>query len=110
MCHIIVIWNIQDLFSETKELTIQDAAHRIESLYSGKVESFEQKENVYYLALDRNENTYDIQVDSKTGNIIKFSKVNNENNKPESNNIKSKEEIQTLLTRVKEQSTPLHYI
>lgn len=92
----IVIWNIQDRYFETEELTIQEATSQIETLYSGKVGSFEQKGEVFYLSLERNESTYEIHVDSETGNIISFHKTSNEN--PDTIDIKTEEEIRTLLT------------
>lgn len=93
---IFVIWNIQDRYFETEELTIQEAASQIETLYSGKVESFEQKGDIFYLLLDRNDSIYEIHIDSETGNIISFSKADIDT--PDALDIKTEEEIRTLLT------------
>lgn len=95
---IIVIWDIQGRFFESKEITIEEAAYQIETLYSGKVESFEHKDNVFYLSLKRQENMYDIQFDPNTGKVIHFSKVIDASGNPSSTNIKSVEEIRTLLS------------
>lgn len=90
----VVIWNIQDRFSETKEFSIQDIRDRVELLYSGKVESFEQKEDLFQFTLKRNNSIYNVVVDSNTGNFIEFVKIDSS----DSMNIKSDEEIRTLLT------------
>lgn len=89
----IVIWNIQDRFSETKEFSIQDIRDRVELLYSGKVESFEQKEDQYQFTLERNNSTYNVVVDSNTGDFIDFVKLESSDSKI----IMSDEEIRTLL-------------
>lgn len=90
----VVIWNIQERFSETKEFSIQEIADRVESLYSGKVESFEQKDDVFHFTLERNNSFYNVVVDSSTGDFIDFVKVNSS----DSTNIMSDAEIRTILT------------
>nr|WP_106781441.1 PepSY domain-containing protein [Lysinibacillus timonensis] len=94
---VIVIWTIQKRFNETENITIQESVNRIESLYSGKIESFEKKGDVFYMSLERNQNTYNIEVDSKTGDIINLSKKIVENGNPEAANIKSIEEIKDII-------------
>ncbi|CAM5221104.1 Peptidase YpeB-like protein OS=Ureibacillus acetophenoni OX=614649 GN=SAMN05877842_1085 PE=4 SV=1 [Ureibacillus acetophenoni] len=94
----IVIWNIQSQFFKSEGITIQEATTQIETLYSGKVESFEQKNNVYYLSLKRNKNIYDIQVDPSTGKVIHFSKVKGASSDPTTTNLKTADEIRTLIS------------
>ncbi|KGR79120.1 PepSY domain-containing protein [Ureibacillus manganicus] len=89
----VVLSKIQDRFSEPEEHSIQDVAERLEALYSGKVDSFEQKNDIYHFTLNRHNTIYNIAFDSKTGNFIDFIKVDSSDSKY----IMSKSEIRTLL-------------
>lgn len=91
-----VIWTIQDRFYKDELITIQEACKKIEDLYGGSVESFEQKGNAFYMVLERNGLYYNLQVDAKTG--VLSSITNNPNFKTA---IKTVEEVRSLLNAKK---------
>ncbi|RKQ16435.1 PepSY domain-containing protein [Ureibacillus endophyticus] len=92
----IVIWNIQERFFKPEQLTIQEASAKVEKLYGGTIESFEQKGNIFYLTLQRQEKAYDLQIDMNTGNITKMNLAIVENTDEPATQLKTKKEIQAL--------------
>ncbi|MCM3389415.1 PepSY domain-containing protein [Ureibacillus chungkukjangi] len=92
-----VIWLIHDRFFEsTAELTVQEASQMITNLYGGSVESIEEKDDIFYISVVRNNLTYDFQIDTQTGSILQLTK--NDNKLPNAlTNVKTKEEIQALI-------------
>ncbi|MFJ8237687.1 PepSY domain-containing protein [Ureibacillus sp. NPDC094379] len=94
-----VIWTIQDRFYKDELITIQEAAKKIEDLYGGSVESFEQKGNAFYMLLERNGLSYNLQVNAKTGDLLSITKD------PHSKTvIKTVEEVRSLLNAKKKGS------
>jgi len=94
-----VIWTIQDRFYRDEPITIQEASKKIEALYGGSVESFEQKGNVFYMVLERNGLSYNLQVDAKTGELSSITKDPNSKTV-----IKTVEEVRSLLNAKKKGS------
>lgn len=95
---VFVIWLIQDrFFATTEDLTAKEASQLITNLYGGSVESFEEKNDIFYMKVLRNNLTYDFQIDSETGSILQLSKADGNNLPDVSANVKSIEEIRTLL-------------
>lgn len=95
---IFVIWVIQDRFFDSDELTVDEATKKIETLYGGTVESFEENEDIFYMSFEKNNETYHLQVDAETGNVLSLNKafVNTE---PNTNKmIKTEQEIRKLLS------------
>lgn len=93
-----VIWTIQDRFFKPEPLTIREATVKIESLYGGTVEAFEQRDNQFYLELERDGITYDIQINADTGDISTFSQVDSKKvQEEETIVVKTIEEIRTIL-------------
>lgn len=93
----IVIWLIQDRLLETDSLTIQEASAKVEDLYGGTVSSFEETNNIYHIALKRNNQNYDFQIDPETGSILSLNKKDAEQNMDSSTQVKTKQEIRSLL-------------
>ncbi|QCR33895.1 PepSY domain-containing protein [Lysinibacillus sp. SGAir0095] len=95
---VFVIWLIQERFFETTEdLTVHEAEEIIMNLYGGSVESIEEKNDIYYMTVLRNNLAYDFQIDSETGNILQLNKVDGNKLPDMSANVKTIEEIRTLL-------------
>lgn len=93
-----VIWLIQDrFFSTDEELTTDEASQLIANLYGGSVESIEEKNDIFYMNVLRNNLTYNIQIDSETGTILQLSGIDGKTLPDGSTNIKTKEEIRKLL-------------
>lgn len=90
---VFVVWIIQDRFSSPDELTVDEATKKIETLYGGSVESFDEKDDIFYMAFEKNNETYELQIDAETGNILSLNKTESNLNKT----VKTKEEIRTLL-------------
>ncbi|HWK22035.1 MAG TPA: PepSY domain-containing protein [Ureibacillus sp.] len=93
-----IIWNIQHRFFEPTQLSAHDAAQKMESLYGGSVQSFEQKEGKFFMVLNGKGNTYDIEMDVHTGQVSKISQVSKEHVEGNEEPLKSTEEIRTLLS------------
>ena len=94
-----VIWTIQDRFYKDELITIQEASKKIEALYGGSVESFEQKGNVFYMVLEKNGLSYNLQVDAKTGELSSITKDPNSKTA-----IKTVDEVRSLLNTKKKGS------
>lgn len=91
----VVIWTIQERFFKQDLLPIGEAAQKVESLYGGSVESFEQKENLFYMQLERKGLTYNLQIDGRSGDLIKITKVKTETKHTAT--VKTVEEVRSLL-------------
>ncbi|RUL49296.1 PepSY domain-containing protein [Lysinibacillus antri] len=91
-----VIYTIQSQFFKPEQLTIHEVATKIETLYGGTVESFEQKEDFFHMILERGNASYDLQIDATTGSVMKMNEVAAETIE-DTPSIKTKEEIRTLL-------------
>ncbi|NLY78780.1 MAG: hypothetical protein GX072_02400 [Lysinibacillus sp.] len=89
----IVGWTIHEQFFKAEILTVHEASKKIETLYGGTVESFEQKGDTYYMTLNRNNQLYHIEINATVGNVTTLKKLTSDENRK----IKTIEEIQTLL-------------
>lgn len=69
---IVVVWTIQERFFKQQLLTITQASEKVETLYAGKVKSFETKDEQYVMTMERNGALYDVQVDAMTGDVLKL--------------------------------------
>lgn len=88
-----VSWTIHKQFFKQDLLSVHEASKKIETLYGGTVESFEQKDNTFYMTLNRNNQLYDIEMDASVGKVTTLKKVSID----ETRDIKTIEEIRTLL-------------
>ncbi|MFC7687397.1 PepSY domain-containing protein [Ureibacillus sp. GCM10028918] len=94
---VFVIWLIQDrFFATTEELTVNEASQLITDLYGGSVESFEEKNDLFYMTVLRNNLTYNFQIEPESGNILQIRKIEVQN-LPDAN-VKTTDEIRTLLS------------
>lgn len=93
----IVIWLIQGLFFKSDEISIQEASQKVESLYGGSVESFEQKDTIFYMSLKRNNQLYNLQINAETGDVLKISQTSTENDSEQTATLKTIDEIRALI-------------
>lgn len=91
----VVIWTIQERFFKQDLLTIHESAQKIEDLYGGSVESFEERGPTFYMQLDRKGVTYNIRVDGHSGDLIDITKVKTE--PKDTSTLKTIEEVRSLL-------------
>lgn len=94
---VFVVWVIQDRFFSPDELTVDEATKKIETLYGGSVESFDEKDDIFYMAFEKNNETYELQIDAETGNILSLNKTVAKTESNSNKTMKTKQEIRTLL-------------
>ncbi|RTQ93642.1 PepSY domain-containing protein [Lysinibacillus telephonicus] len=93
----LVIWLIQDRFFKSDEISIQEASQKVESLYGGTIESFEQKNAIFYMAIKRNNQLYNLQMDAETGVVLKVNKTGEEIDTEQTASLKTIDEIRALI-------------
>ena len=93
----IVIWLIQDRFFNTEEISFQQATEKVEALYNGAIERIEEKNNIFHMTIKKNDALYELQLDSKTGEVIQLVKASVESNVKTTGEMKTKEEIRAQL-------------
>lgn len=92
---IVVVWTIQDRFFSPQPLSTAEAVAKVEELYGGTAESFEQLDDYVHVELTKNNINYIFKVDSVTGEIIITDSKQLKMAEPVQ--LKTKEEVRSLL-------------